>query len=133
MLRRGSEKFLVQCKQWKALKVGVEIVRELYGVIAASGATGGVVVTSGTFTNEAIAFAQGRNVTLVDGPQLHRLLQQAKRAAGATAAKATTAAPACPACGKGMVRRVSRRGSEAGSKFWGCSGFPACQGTRPLD
>jgi restriction system protein len=25
----GSEKFLVQCKQWRALKVGVDVVREL--------------------------------------------------------------------------------------------------------
>lgn len=38
VLRRGREKFLVQCKQWKAFKVGVVIVRELYGVMAAKGA-----------------------------------------------------------------------------------------------
>ena len=28
----GGEKFLVQCKQWRAFKVGVDVVRELYGV-----------------------------------------------------------------------------------------------------
>lgn len=42
---KGGEKFLIQCKQWRALKVGVEVVRELYGVMAARGATGGFVVT----------------------------------------------------------------------------------------
>lgn len=31
-LKRGSETFLVQCKQWRAQKVGVDVVRELYGV-----------------------------------------------------------------------------------------------------
>ena len=31
-LRKGSELHLVQCKHWKALKVGVDVVRELYGV-----------------------------------------------------------------------------------------------------
>ena len=41
VLRKGSETFLVQCKQWKAFKVGVDVVRELYGVMAANGATGG--------------------------------------------------------------------------------------------
>ena len=38
MLRKDREKFLVQCKQWKAFKVGVTVVRELYGVMAAHGA-----------------------------------------------------------------------------------------------
>lgn len=33
----GGEKFLVQCKQWRAYKVGVDVVRELYGVMAARG------------------------------------------------------------------------------------------------
>lgn len=76
--KNGSEKFLVQCKQWRAFKVGVGVVRELYGVMAARGATGGFVVTSGRFTEEATNFANGRNVSLVDGPKLHALLQQAK-------------------------------------------------------
>jgi restriction system protein len=29
--KSGGEKFLVQCKQWRAYKVGVDVVRELYG------------------------------------------------------------------------------------------------------
>ena len=40
VLRKDREKFLVQCKQWKAFKVGVAVVRELY-VMAAKGAAGG--------------------------------------------------------------------------------------------
>ena len=76
-LTKGSEKFLVQCKQWKAYKVGVDVVRELYGVMAAKGATGGFVVTSGRFTDDAKAFAEGRNVKLVDGPKLFAMIKQA--------------------------------------------------------
>lgn len=76
--KNGSEKFLVQCKQWRAHKVGVDVVRELYGVMAARGATGGFVVTTGRFTDEALAFANGRNVKLVDGPKLHGLIRQAR-------------------------------------------------------
>lgn len=79
VLRKDGETFLVQCKQWKAFKVGVEVVRELFGVMAANGATGGFVVTSGTFTHGAEGFAHGRNVTLVDGPQLLDMLRQARR------------------------------------------------------
>lgn len=36
-LKKGSEIFLVQCKQWRAYKVSVNIVRELFGVMAAQG------------------------------------------------------------------------------------------------
>ena len=47
VLTKGAEKSPVQCKQWRALKVGVAIVRELYGVMAARGAAGGFVVSAG--------------------------------------------------------------------------------------
>jgi len=42
------------------------------------------------------------------------------------------AAPACPLCGKPLVVRTARQGPKAGSQFWGCSGYPACKGTREL-
>jgi restriction system protein len=35
-------------------------------------------------------------------------------------------APACPLCGTSLVLRIGR----AGTRFWGCSRFPACRGTR---
>jgi restriction system protein len=139
----GGEKFLVQRKQWRAFKVGVDVVRELYGVMAAKGAAGGFVATSGRFTDDAISFASGRNVTLIDAPKLHGLLRQAKagingstaRAAAAPAAQPNAApmqASSCPVCSKAMVRRTAKRGANAGGEFWGCTGYPACRGTRPI-
>jgi len=41
--------------------------------------------------------------------------------------------PDCPACGKAMVLRTARQGKLSGSRFWGCSGFPECKGTRELE
>ena len=144
VLRRDGETHLVQCKQWKAFKVGVQVVRELYGVMATRGAAGGFVVTSGRFTDEAVAFASGRNVRLVDGPELFGLIRQAQaaRAGKTSAARAQPAAPAatapvpvstvpgCPVCSKPMVLRLARSGANAGNAFWGCTGYPACKGTR---
>jgi len=141
--KNGGEKFLVQCKQWRAFKVGVDVVRELYGVMAARGATGGFVVTSGRFTDDAISFASGRNVTLVDGPKLHGLLRQAKagvdRSSSLPAATSSTQRSAtppqvstCPLCSKPMVKRTAKRGANAGGEFWGCTGYPACRGTRSI-
>ena len=62
--KEKGEKYFVQCKQWKAYKVGVKIVRELLGVMVGGGATGGFVVTSGQFTKDAHRFAQENNVAL---------------------------------------------------------------------
>jgi restriction system protein len=144
VLTRSGEKFLVQCKQWKAFKVGVDVVRELYGVMAAKGAAGGFVVTSGRFTAEANAFASGRNVKLIDGPKLHGQLQQAQaaRSTGAASAptpaprpapaRSATSAPNCPLCTKPMVKRMARRGANAGGEFWGCTGYPECKESRPI-
>ena len=44
ILRKDSEKHLVQCKQWRSLKVGVAVIREFFGVMAAEGAAGGFPV-----------------------------------------------------------------------------------------
>lgn len=150
VLSKGNETFLVQCKQWKAFKVSVDIVRDLYGVMAARGAAGGFVVTSGRFTADATEFANGRNVKLIDGPVLLEMLRQAKASVSSSAApspqgavprrpaasvyKATAstaeAAPSCPVCRASMVLRTARKGVKAGSTFWGCSSYPACRGTR---
>lgn len=135
IVTKGNEKFLVQCKQWRAVRVGVTVVRELYGVMAAKGAVGGFVVTSGSFTADASEFAKGRNVTLIDGPALANWIQAARAPKAAPAPQAPTAAataPSCPVCGKLMVERIAGRGANAGNAFWGCSDFPRCRGTSPL-
>ena len=38
--------------------------------------------------------------------------------------------PDCPVCGASMVRRVAKKGANAGEAFWGCTRFPQCRGTR---
>jgi restriction system protein len=104
-------------------------------------------VTGGTFTPEARSFALESKVQLVDGDRLAELLRKAKSAGrnesaeqmarARAAARAAGAAPAepeltpsCPACQSQMVRRMAKKGPNAGTQFWGCSRFPACKGTR---
>lgn len=108
---------------------------------------GQYVVTSGQFTEDAQAFAQGRNIRLIDGPKLQAMLHgltPRQSPAPSTAASAPTQAnpeaaaserpasdpPGCPRCGKPMVERTARRGTKAGKTFWGCRDYPACQGAR---
>lgn len=139
ILQMGSDKYLVQCKQWKAIKVGVTVIREFFGVMAAQGAAGGFVVTSGTYTDEAKAFAQGRNIQLVDGVLLKRWIanrtaaEQSKPEHSAQPESSQKkSAPLCPVCNSVMQVRTAKRGAYVGSEFWGCPKFPACRGMRKV-
>ena len=135
VLRKDSEKYFVQCKQWRAHSVGVPKVRELYGAMAAHGATGGFVVTSGRFTRPAVEFAEGRNLTLIDGPQLHAMIRSTS---GALAQEASVfvplvgevaSTPVCPSCARPMAKRTSRRGAKAGQSFWGAPATRRAEGS----
>lgn len=132
ILRKDREKYLVQCKHWRSLKVGVAVIREFFGAMAVEGAAGGFVVTSGQFTKEAEAFASGRNVQLVDGAVLRRWIAQRRDAVvqvePVIAAGQQSHEPSCPKCNAPMVKRVAKRGANAGNAFWGCSGYPGCRG-----
>ncbi|SFF83772.1 restriction endonuclease [Neptunomonas qingdaonensis] len=130
-LKKDGETFFVQCKHWKAKSVGVSVIRELYGVIAAAGVKGGFVVTSGYFTAEAITFSKGKKLGLIDGPKLKKMILAAKKATPESALEepeTTPETPVCPACASSMVKRKARKGANAGNEFWGCSQFPKCRG-----
>ncbi|MDP2882950.1 MAG: restriction endonuclease [Azonexus sp.] len=129
----GRDKYLLQCKQWKAMKVGVAVVRELYGVMTAERAVGGFVVVSGEFTADAQAFVEGRSITLVSARPLQKMAVNG--AANPVTRKVQQAlpeiaVPACPKCGKPMVSRLARQGTRAGQFFWGCGDFSTCSGVR---
>jgi restriction system protein len=136
-LRKDNALYLVQCKHWKRSRVGVNIVRELYGVMAAEGADGGYVVTSGRFTADAKKFAAGKNLSLIDGDELDRMIDDAKMQplidTSPPITSKQTLAPDCPVCNSIMVRRTAKKGPQVGKEFWGCSTFPKCRGTRQLD
>lgn len=125
----GKDRYLVQCKQWKTRQVGVAIVRELYGVMAAEGAVGGFVVASGSFTPDAAEFASGKSIELVDARKLRRLIG-GHQVTKAVPQIPSVTSPACPVCGSHMLERTVGRGAKVGNKFWGCSNYPRCKGVR---
>mgnify|MGYP003622937415 CR=1 FL=1 len=112
---------LVQCKKWHWQLVGVGKVRELFGVMHAEGAREAMFVTAGLFSPEAIRFAEGKPLRLIDGHEVWRMVQ----AAGLKSADQTSEGPgvACPKCAKPMELRGS-------PKIWGCTNYPACKGWR---
>ena len=148
-LHRDGHTSIVQCKRWRTYKVGVKPVRELFGVMTAEGANRAVFITSGVYTNEALAFAQGRPIELVDGAQLAQMLRRFQQAlkqtlepsmvsqAAAVPAMAgeVPPRPKCPRCGSDMLLRRAKRGAHAGREFWGCSLYTktGCGGIRDIE
>ncbi len=142
VLRKDGTTVLVQCKQWRAMKVGVLVVREMYGLMAAEHAQGGIIITSGRFTQEAKTFAHGKPLDLVEGQELASLVASVQRESNAPARSSARVSPVdppkpppanilCPTCGAEMILKTAHRGANAGQQFWSCSRFPTCRGSRP--
>jgi len=141
VLRRDGQTTLVQCKHWKSRKVDVATVREQLGLVTHHRAAGAIVVTTGEFTSEARTFAAKEPaVELVSGIDLLVLIkdvQTNKRSCQSSAVRsepvaisAGADAPPCPKCGASMVERKAR---QTGERFYGCSTFPRCRGTRQVE
>jgi len=137
VLHKGGRKSVVQCKRWKNVQVGVSPVRELYGVMTAEGADACIFVSSGTYTADARAFADGKPIQLIEGEKLASLLSEVQSMPLQPIASPqvkhgnavpVSAEPSCPKCGKHMIQRTAKTGPNAGNQFWGCSQFPQCRG-----
>jgi restriction system protein len=124
-LRRDGLLILVQCKQWKTQKVGVNVVREMFGVLTAHQANYFIIISSGTFTQQAIDFAAGKPIELLDGPKLLALVNDVQVSPQVTIEKPKV----CPKCSGELVERTAKRGPNAGNRFLGCSNFPKCRYT----
>lgn len=139
-LRKDGELVLVQCKHWKARNVNVKIVRELYGIMTSRKANRGIVVTYGSFTQDAKDFAHGKPLDLVDGQKLMALIGLVQKNSktdkdtslsiqrGNKTEQAKSTTKTCPLCGSEMVLRKAKTGKYAGQQFWGCKFFPKCRG-----
>ena len=135
ILRRDGKRTLVQCKQWRREKVPVNVVREMYGLLAHHGADAVRIAALGGFTPEAARFADDKPIELIDGAMLLELIREVQPAGNVPSETARTfersaagpGVPPCPKCSAVMVRRTNRRTEE---EFWGCSAFPVCKGSR---
>lgn len=139
-LRKDGVIHLVQCKQWRSQKVGVSIVREMFGVLTSEKAASMSIITSGMFTQEAKSFAQGKAIDLVDGTQLQQMVSQVQSSPPPITVKTKQkvesqlqSQQACPKCGSGLVLRIAKKGENAGNQFFGCSAFPKCRHTEPVN
>ena len=73
-LVKGSRTTLLACKRWKATRAGIEPLRELEAARRAREAHDCIFVAGGEITEQAREFAQQKNIRLVHGAELARLL-----------------------------------------------------------
>ena len=73
-LVRGAHTTLVACKRWKAVRTGIEPLRELEAARGARDAHECLYVAAGEITEQALEFAAQKNIRLVNGAELAKLL-----------------------------------------------------------
>jgi len=134
VLRKDGKLTLVQCKRWKTQRVDVKVVREMYGLLAHHQASEVKIITVGTYTADAQRFATGKPIELITGEALLDMVRSVQTTPINVTPQSPPIAssetnPTCPKCGKEMQLRANRRTNE---RFWGCTSYPSCRGTRQL-
>ena len=133
VLRKDGEKTYVQCKHWKSSKVGVEKVRALLGSMTSGGAHNGIFVITGYYTQAAKQFGNQHGIQMIDGTILEKMVDPKTAAEpGPETSQSNPDSVLCPICEEPMVKRLARRGPNAGNEFWGCTKYPVCKGTRDI-
>ena len=126
----AAPSILVHCKAWDAYRVGIKALRELRAAMVAAGMSEGVLVTSGRFTHDAVAFASKENIHLIDGAALLGKLAELPPEKSLALLKLATQGdfltPTCPSC---ATKMISRKSTSGGRMYWGCRNYPACKQT----
>lgn len=130
--KKGEVSAVGQCKAWSK-PIGVNLIRELYGVMAAEQVKHGIFLTTSEYTPAARAFASGKNLLLIDCDGFIALIngldKAHKQRLGKIATKGDFTTPTCVNCDVKMVKRTAQTGKNAGDEFWGCVNYPKCRNT----
>ncbi|MGZ4091303.1 MAG: restriction endonuclease, partial [Bacteroidia bacterium] len=119
-----------QCKSWSKA-IGVNLIRELYGVMMSEKAEYGLFFTTTGFTLEAIRFKQGKKIILIDTDELLKLINELneddRNKLQMMAIEGDYKTPTCVSCNTKMVKRIVKNGRNSGNEFWGCANYPRCK------
>ena len=123
---------IAQCKSWKKT-IGVNLIRELYGVMAADRVKHGIFLTTSDYSQEALEFAKNKNLLLIDCEELISLVNKldynSKKKLNNIATSGEYTTPTCVKCNIKMIKRTAKKGKNAGNTFWGCVNYPKCKNT----
>ena len=118
---------LILCKA-HGQQVKIDLVRAFYEVMEHENVPAGSFFAPDGFTTEAMAFAAGKNLELIDGPKFVARIKVLDQAAQLrllqTAMDGDYRTPTCANCGIKM-----KLVGEAERAHWGCVNFPRCKNT----
>jgi len=66
-MKKWHKEAIVQCKKYEDAKVGIHVVREIYGLMHEHNIKEAYVVTTSEFTKECYRFVEGKKIVLIDG------------------------------------------------------------------
>lgn len=75
ILRKEEESIAVQCKRWNT-PVGESIVRDFFGSMANGNFQKGIIITSDTYTQQAVLFCKNKTIKLIDRQQLEKMISE---------------------------------------------------------
>jgi HJR/Mrr/RecB family endonuclease len=75
MMNKDKQLTVVQCKRWDD-PIGEPVLRDFFGSLVNIGARAGFVVTTSSFTPQAVAFAKNNRITLIDLDGLMQLVSK---------------------------------------------------------
>ena len=142
-LQQDGEVTFVQFYQWQQNSVDVSSIEYLFSAMESNEVQYGIIMSTGVFTEEAIEFSLGKKILLVNGKDLSQMVEALLLSESAPAESesnndsvienesdedAIETEPLCPICSHKMIKRVAKKGKNAGNTFWGCSQFPKCRG-----
>lgn len=150
VLHMNNEATFIQYRHWREHHVDVAQIEELYTMLDTESARNGIVITSGIFTDDALDFAIGKKLLLINGVDLSQMVEALRTPNKNDNSCSDTKAeqsmdiqeeikeeikqempelePLCPICSQKMIKRTAKKGKNAGNTFWGCSQFPNCRG-----
>lgn len=134
IIEKDGQRIAVQCKQWKTRNVGVRPVREFLGALKDVVIQKGIFITLRGYTDDAKQLAEKHGIEMVNEVVLTQMLESTDARSDPEVLELLhDERKFCPKCERELVVRVAERGPNRGSKFWGCSGYPRCHYTMPID
>jgi restriction system protein len=113
VLLRDDERSIAQCKRYRG-QVGQPLVREFYGAVLHENAKRGYLVTTGRFSLPAHTWAQGKNITLVDGADLLEAAGHLRTSIEGLPVSTETVRGTCRICGGQLHAASIGTGSVSG-------------------
>lgn len=133
LILKGKNRIVIQAKRYGMKnRVGISAVQEIYAAKAYYTAHEAWVVTNSVYTKQAKELAAACDVKLIDRAELQKLINRInpEHSAQDVYQGVDPAERKCPACKSNLVVRNSKKN---GNKFFGCSQFPTCNHTEPIN